>query len=523
MASQWIWPFELQEKLGEGGMGVVYRARYVGNNRIVAVKLLPKDVADNQTMLARFERELEILQQLKHPNIVNCFGGVCESKQRFYAMELVEGGTLGELLVKRQKLHWDTVIEYALQMCAALQYAHSKGVIHRDIKPGNFLLTKNGQLKLSDFGLATMVAATRITSAGKTAGTFQYMAPEQIRGKPPVSAKSDLYALGCVLFELLTGAPPFGGETPAEVLHKHLKDPPPSLASLVPDCPAAMVQLVKDLLAKDPEQRPTDAAEVSHRLKEVLKPTLAVIDPFARTPAGPISTTRSNDDSDDLLTMSTTARSKRWPWSAIITTGVLVLLAGFGWWRASIWKNQWVTLEQEWLALAKSGNVRAIERLQLLTPWTRTNAKELLPLLESTDPEVRAAVARALGSHPEQSALAVGALQKMHGRDIDDAARFAAGQAATAIKTRRQNEVDGVAGGWLLGLGVLMATGSAAWWFWLRPEAASAARAQTDALGKSSAAKANGTKSNGTKANGKPPGDGSSSGTTPPKGTRLKP
>src|SRR5262245_11878368 len=106
MASRWIWPFELLDKLGEGGMGVVYRARYVGNDRIVAVKLLPSDVGENESVIARFDRELEILKQLKHPNIVNCFGGVCESKQRFYAMEMVDGGTLAELLREKRKFSW---------------------------------------------------------------------------------------------------------------------------------------------------------------------------------------------------------------------------------------------------------------------------------------------------------------------------------------------------------------------------------------------------------------------------------
>src|SRR6266498_2616059 len=112
MASRWIWPFELLEKIGEGGMGLVYRARYVGNDRIVAVKLLPTDVADNPSLTARFDRELEILKQLRHPNIVYCFGGTCESKQRFYAMELVEGGTLAELLLERKRFSWDRVVDY---------------------------------------------------------------------------------------------------------------------------------------------------------------------------------------------------------------------------------------------------------------------------------------------------------------------------------------------------------------------------------------------------------------------------
>ena len=146
------------------------------------------DIA-NETILSRFERELEILNTLRHPHIVRCFGGVCEGNQHFYAMELVEGGTLDHLLEERGKFSWEATIQFALQMASGLAYAHERGVVHRDVKPGNFLLTPAGKLKLSDFGLATVEAATKITAAGKTMGTFPYMAPEQIRGRPPVSPR----------------------------------------------------------------------------------------------------------------------------------------------------------------------------------------------------------------------------------------------------------------------------------------------------------------------------------------------
>jgi serine/threonine-protein kinase len=119
MESRFVWPFELLEKLGEGGMGVVYRARHVVNDRQVAVKLLPDDVASNETLLARFERELEVLKQLRHPNIVHCFGGTCESKQRFYAMELIEGGTLADVLGAKERLPWETAVDFAIQMWAS--------------------------------------------------------------------------------------------------------------------------------------------------------------------------------------------------------------------------------------------------------------------------------------------------------------------------------------------------------------------------------------------------------------------
>jgi serine/threonine-protein kinase len=185
---RWIWPFELLDKLGEGGMGVVYRARYVVDNRHVAVKLLPPNIG-NEMILSRFEREVEILKTLRHPHIVRCFGGKCEGNQHFYAMELVEGGTLDRLLEQQGKLSWEATIQFALQMAAGLAFAHERGVVHRDVKPGNFLITPAGKLKLSDFGLATVEAASRITAAGKTMGTFPSMAPDKSAADRPFRRK----------------------------------------------------------------------------------------------------------------------------------------------------------------------------------------------------------------------------------------------------------------------------------------------------------------------------------------------
>lgn len=265
--SRWIWPFEILEQIGEGGMGVVYRARYVVNGRNVALKMLPGDVTD-KTALARFERELEVLKTLKHPNIVRCFGGVSEDKRRFYAMELVEGGSLEDKLQQKGKLRWEEVVSYGLQMCAALDCSHQKGVVHRDVKPGNFLLTPTGQIKLSDFGLASVAAARKITTAGKTAGTFLYMAPEQIRGQE-VTPQTDLYALGCVLFELVTGRPPFCGETPAQTLHLHCHAAPERPCAIALDCPVALERIILKLLEKKPDDRPESAAVVAKELKSV--------------------------------------------------------------------------------------------------------------------------------------------------------------------------------------------------------------------------------------------------------------
>ncbi len=273
MENRWIWPFELKEKIGQGGMGVVYRARYVKNDREVAVKLLPPEIASDKKIVTRFERELEVLKKLKHPNIVYCFGGKCEGDQHFYAMELVEGGSLERLLKKRGRLPWEQVIEYSLQLCSALHFAHDHGFIHRDIKPGNLLLTNMGKLKLSDFGLARARSEARLTEHGKTMGTFHYMAPEQIRGKPPLSPQTDLYAMGCVMYEMLAGRPPFRGHAPAEILQKHLEKAPPPVSANAMDCPPKLESLIQDLLQKDAKKRPQSAIDVARALKQVTQST----------------------------------------------------------------------------------------------------------------------------------------------------------------------------------------------------------------------------------------------------------
>lgn len=263
----------------------MYRARYVPRNIELAVKMVPDDVSDGTT-LARFEREMEVLKELKHPNIVRTFGGVCEDKQRFYAMELIPGGTLEDRLKAKGRLPWEEVIDYGLQMCAALAFLHSKGVVHRDVKPSNFLVTADGRVKLSDFGLASVMAARKITAEGRTAGTFLYMAPEQIRGQT-VTAATDLYALGCVFFELLTGRPPLVGDTPAETLHKHCKTPPPRVAEFAMDCPVSLERVVGRLLEKEAEKRYQSAEEVAAELQKVSQ-SVEIVEPRGKALHGPV-------------------------------------------------------------------------------------------------------------------------------------------------------------------------------------------------------------------------------------------
>jgi serine/threonine-protein kinase len=177
-------------------------------------------------MLKRFEREIDILKRLTHPNIVKYYGGGTHQGQRWYAMELVDGGSLQDILKKKKRLSWDQAVQVGRQLCAALEVAHNAGIIHRDLKPANLFVTKKGKIKLGDFGIARDTEATALTAAGKTVGTYAYMAPEQIQGNVPISRKTDLYATGCLLYEVLTGQTPFVADNPAEMLMQHLNDDP---------------------------------------------------------------------------------------------------------------------------------------------------------------------------------------------------------------------------------------------------------------------------------------------------------
>ena len=264
-----IGPFQLEGRLGVGGMGIVYRAIYLKGGQKVAVKVLAPDLATDPKLAKRFEREMEILKKLKHPNIVKYYGGSTTGAQRFYAMELVTGGSLADLLKKKGRLSWEETIDYGLQIAKALEHAHDAGVIHRDLKPANLLLAADGTLKLSDFGIARDTQSTALTAAGKTVGTMAYMAPEQITGKQPITRRTDLYAFGCVLFEMLTGRTPFEAATQPEMLFKHIEEEPPNVREFNIDCPIWLDRLVHQLLEKDPDERPFDALAVQVLLEEV--------------------------------------------------------------------------------------------------------------------------------------------------------------------------------------------------------------------------------------------------------------
>ena len=289
MSERRIGPFIIGRQIGAGGMGIVYLATHIESGKQVALKVLPPALSDDEKLLQRFEREIGILKRLKHPNIVKYFGGGTHQGQRWYAMEYIDGGSLHDILKKRKRLTWDQAIQVGRQLTAALEHAHNAGIIHRDLKPGNLFVTKNGRIKLGDFGIARDTEATALTAAGKTVGTYAYMAPEQIHGNAPISRKTDLYATGCLLYELLVGETPFVTANPAEMLMMHLNDYPYNLHEKDVECPLALDQLVERLLQKEQDERPFDALAVNTELEYILKSgaeSVADVSPEAMQSAG---------------------------------------------------------------------------------------------------------------------------------------------------------------------------------------------------------------------------------------------
>ena len=297
MNKRQIGPFILEEQIGVGGMGVVYRATYPKNNKQVAVKILSPGLIGDEKLLSRFEREIKILKRLDHPNIVKYYGGGTEKNQRYYVMQFINGGSLYDVIKRRGRLSWEQVIHVGRQVCSALEHAHNAGIIHRDLKPANLFLSTKGRLMLGDFGIARDTEATALTAAGKTVGTYAYMAPEQIDGANPISGKTDLYALGCLLYETLVGEPPFVSDNPAEMLMQHINDDPHNVTEFAPDCPIYLDKLIDRLLEKDPANRPYDALAVHTELGEI-RDKLAEGNSVANTatlPAGQIASQADRD------------------------------------------------------------------------------------------------------------------------------------------------------------------------------------------------------------------------------------
>ena len=261
--------YAILKKLGEGGKGIVYKARDTVLNRVVAIKML-KSGSSSDEAYSRFIREAQAVAKLNHPNIVSIYDIGKEDEKQFFVIEFVDGMSLRGLTetYPEGKCDIQTVLRTAIDVCGALQFAHSHGVLHRDIKPENILITQEGVAKLMDFGLAKMLGEPSVTKEGVIVGTVAYVAPENALGKG-ADQRSDLYSLGAVLYEAVTGKPPFAGEDPVKIIFGHIHDYPASPIRLNPKMPQGLSDCIMKLLEKEPSRRYQSAADLLQALRSV--------------------------------------------------------------------------------------------------------------------------------------------------------------------------------------------------------------------------------------------------------------
>jgi serine/threonine protein kinase len=277
-------PYRLLERLGTGATGDVFKARHLRMDRLVALKIIRKDLLDSPKALERFAREARAAAQLTHPNIVIAHDADQVGDVHFLAMEYVEGTDLAKLVHRAGPMPVGLACDFARQAAMGLQHAFERGVTHRDVKPGNLMVTREGPgsprlVKILDFGLARFESDSdqrgRLTQLGHIVGTVDYIAPEQAENARVADVRADVYGLGCTLFFLLTGRPPFTGDNVVEKVTARMGDEPPSVRAVRPGVPAALDRVVAKMMARDPARRYQIPADVVDALT-----------PFARPDAG---------------------------------------------------------------------------------------------------------------------------------------------------------------------------------------------------------------------------------------------
>jgi len=334
--------YEIGGVLGRGGMAEVHRGRDLRLGREVAVKVLRQDLARDPSFQVRFRREAQAAASLNHPAIVAVYDTgedrTTTGATPYIVMEYVEGDTLRDVLRREGPLRPERAMALAADICGALDFSHRNGIVHRDVKPGNVMITPQGTVKVMDFGIARAVSdsAATMTSTAAVIGTAQYLSPEQARGEG-VDARSDVYSMGCMLYELVTGAPPFTGDSPVSVAYQHVREDPRLPSSINPDIPAELDAILLKAMSKNPANRYQSAAEMRNDLLRALAgqrveatPVMGDAEKTAiiGAPAGGYGPAYGYRDDDDWAEDDEHARRRKRRIIAIVSVLALLLLGG---------------------------------------------------------------------------------------------------------------------------------------------------------------------------------------------------
>ena len=261
--------YEILEVIGTGGMAVVYKARCHRLNRLVAIKILKDDLSQDEEFRRRFHAESQAVAMLSHPNIMSVYDVSTTDEADYIVMELIDGITLKQYMEKKGVLNWKETLHFGMQIAKALEHAHSRGIVHRDIKPHNVMVLKNGSVKVTDFGIARIMSKSN-TLTKEALGSVHYISPEQAKGGR-VDARSDLYSLGVVMYEMMTGRPPYDGESAVSVAIQHINGTPKMPSVLNPNIPGGLEQIIMKAMEKDPAKRYASATEMLYDLEEFRK------------------------------------------------------------------------------------------------------------------------------------------------------------------------------------------------------------------------------------------------------------
>jgi len=318
--------YEVLEKLGGGGMAIVYKGRDTYLNREVTIKVMRPEFTSDEDFVQRFRREAQAVARLSHANIVNIHDVGQEDGTHYLVLEYVRGDNLKNIIKQKGRLEPEDAVNIAVQVCEALEHAHNNNIVHRDIKPHNILITADGKAKLTDFGIAMETTAGTITRTDTIMGSVHYLSPEQARGET-ATARSDIYAVGILLYEMLTGKQPYSGDSPIAIALKHIQETPLPVNEVNPDVPAELAEVVGRAMEKKPELRYKSARELARRLEAAIDDTgqNTVIIPIGGGIGG-IDKTGRDYDYDSGAAGKTIAEQKivddaiprTWKWIAIL-------------------------------------------------------------------------------------------------------------------------------------------------------------------------------------------------------------